>query len=297
MKNAKISVIITTYMRPFEVIARAIDSALQQTYRNFEVIVVDDSPQSEEREQVQQALREHFGDSITYIKNHINLGACASRNIGFQHSVGEYISFLDDDDEWLPQKNELLLNGFDSDEIGLVYCTLIPFKDEKQITRTRQLPYEGLVLPQLLESNFIGGSSVPMFPRHVLEECGLFDDKFPASQDIDLYVRVAMKYKIRYIATPLVKYYMTKNSITGSQKRQMEGRLMLLRKYYAIYQQYPAIRKRYAASIVSGLLSINEGEQAWNLFKNECGITSKSLVEFSPFIVKGYIKRLLHWCT
>lgn len=293
MNTQIISVIITTYKRPVDIVCRAIDSALAQTYRNFEIIVVDDSPQSAQRDSVRDALTQRYGTTIQYLQNEQNMGACASRNKGFNHSKGEYIAFLDDDDQWLPEKNELMLKCFDSDDIGLVYCALLPYKNGKPVKNSRQKSYEGYVLPQLLKSNFIGGCSVPLFPRKVLETCGLFDETLPSSQDTDVYRRVAAKYKVRYLDKPLVIYFMTKDSITGNQNRQIKGRLMMLEKYDEQYNSYPEIRKQYAGKIFIGLLATNQGSEAWDLFRKEFGLSIKSIASGFPLILKGYIKRLV----
>lgn len=297
MDTPLISVIVTTYKRPFSVVSRAIDSALSQTHTNFEIIVIDDSPQSEDRDRLKVELEGRYGDSITYLQNEVNMGACASRNRGFALSKGQYVAFLDDDDEWLPQKNELMLQCFDSDNVGLVYCRLLPLKNGKPIKRTRQKKLEGSVLPHLLVSNFIGGCSVPLFRRDVVEQAGLFDVSFPASQDIDLYIRVAQLSSVRYLDVPLVKYFMTKDSITGSQKRQMAGRMKLLEKHDGLYDQYPDARHKYAITIVSGFLAMGQRDVAWDLFKKEYGISPASLLRYSPYLVKGYLKRLVRWTS
>ena len=297
MDTPLISVIVTTYKRPFSIVSRAIDSALAQTYENSEIIVIDDSPQSEDRDRMKTEIQNRYGDSITYVQNEQNMGACASRNRGFALSKGQYIAFLDDDDEWLPQKLALMLQCFDSDDVGMVYCRLLPLKNDKPIKRTRQRRLEGSVLPQLLISNFIGGCSVPLFRKDVVEQAGLFDVSFPASQDIDLYVRVAEHWSVRYLDVPLVKYFMSKDSITGNQRRQMDGRLRLLEKHDSLFNQYPTSRKRYAITIVSGYLSIGESRVAWDLFRKEYGITLASLFRHSPSLAKGYIKRWVRWTS
>ncbi|MGI6170070.1 MAG: hypothetical protein ACOYI4_10325, partial [Christensenellales bacterium] len=125
----------------------------------------------------------------------------------------------------------------------------------------------------------------------------LFDVSFPASQDIDLYIRVAQLSSVRYLDVPLVKYFMTKDSITGSQKRQMAGRMKLLEKYDGLYDQYPDARHRYAITIVSGFLAMGQRDVAWDLFKKEYGISPASLLRYSPYLVKGYLKRLVRWTS
>jgi len=101
-----ITAIIPTYKRPFKLLERALRSVLAQTYRNIEVVVVDDSP-STYQGRAEIAANIHLDDRVTYIQHDAQKGACAARNTGLAHANGKYIAFLDDDDEWLPEKIEL----------------------------------------------------------------------------------------------------------------------------------------------------------------------------------------------
>jgi len=294
MEAIKISVIITTYKRPFETLARAIESALTQTHTNFEIIVVDDSPDSPEREKLKLAIEETYSDMVLYIQNPKNLGACASRNIAITHSTGQYIALLDDDDQWLPKKNEMMLQCFTSEEIGLVYCNYHTYRNGVPITIKGRKRYEGSVLPQLLQSNFIGGCSIPLISRKAIDECGMFDERLPASQDTDLYRRIAKKYQIKYLDEPLVIYHFSDDSISSSQEKQIRGRLMLLEKYRDDYAAYPAIKKIYFSDIFVGLVASKRSEEAWELLEKEYSNSVVSYISMLPWFGKGLIKRV-YW--
>mgnify|MGYP006437461733 CR=1 FL=1 len=102
-KNKLVSCIITTCKRG-QLLSRAIESVLNQTYKNIEVIVIDDCPCEETRKIMNKYLIQHH--NIIYIQNENNLGPSGARNKGVFESKGEFIAFLDDDDEWLPEKIE-----------------------------------------------------------------------------------------------------------------------------------------------------------------------------------------------
>lgn len=117
-----ISIIITTYKREVGILQRAIKSVLAQTYKELELIVVDDSPATyAHREAIRKYVTSISEIPTLYIQHERNMGACIARNTGIDNSSGEYICFLDDDDEWLPQKLEKQLQMFRED-VGLVYC-------------------------------------------------------------------------------------------------------------------------------------------------------------------------------
>ena len=119
----EVSVIITTYKRPLQIVSRAISSVLNQTYTQLELIVVDDSPSSfEGRDAIEQYIKNLPDKRIRIIQHDNNRGACAARNTGIQDSKGNYIAFLDDDDFWHPDKIEKQMRKMASGNYGLVYC-------------------------------------------------------------------------------------------------------------------------------------------------------------------------------
>ena len=123
-EDVLVSVVIPTYSRS-DTLERALNGILKQTYQNLDIIVVDDNPpNSVYRLFVQQIIKKYASDQrIRYIQNTQNLGGAGARNVGIEAAKGEYIAFLDDDDEYYPEKIEKQLKVFlnsDSDKLALV---------------------------------------------------------------------------------------------------------------------------------------------------------------------------------
>ena len=126
MEEELVSVIIPTYKR-YDVLSRAIDSALNQTYNNIEIIVIDDNKkESEFRKKTEETMKKYENNSkVKYIKNEKNLGGAETRNVGVKNANGEFIAFLDDDDEFVNDKIEKQMKHYkkiESKKIGLIYC-------------------------------------------------------------------------------------------------------------------------------------------------------------------------------
>ena len=112
MKSPLVSVVLTTYNRA-DLISETIESILSQTFRNFELIVVDDGS----TDNTEEVVRSYNDERVHYIKTDNWGGPAKPRNIGIKKAKGEYIAFCDDDDLWLPNKLEVQLKHFDSDTI------------------------------------------------------------------------------------------------------------------------------------------------------------------------------------
>ena len=197
-----ISVIIPTYNYA-RFIREAIDSALAQTHAPLEVIVVDDGSTDD----TAQVLAE-YGSSIRAIRQQ-NQGVAAARNTGLAAARGEYVTFLDSDDVWKPLKLERQIARFDADPaLGLVHCGAETFDGQGRTLTIHLGGAEGWVAADLLRLDrevIMSGSNI-MVPRRVAEEIGGFDVRLPPSEDWDFHYRVATRYRVGYVAEPLVRY-------------------------------------------------------------------------------------------
>lgn len=208
----KVSAIITTCKREAAIVERAVQSVLNQTYSCKEVIIVDDSPEEFvgriEVEKVINKLRLQSSIEIIYIKHDKCKGACAARNTGLDNSCGEIIGYLDDDDEWCENKVERLIGAFDDESIGLVYCNYIRHDDKTGEERKIKVKdccdnaYEHLII-----HNSIGGTSFPLLRRTAIKSAGKFDTEMMSVQDLDLWLRISQKYRIKYVDEYLVIYH------------------------------------------------------------------------------------------
>ena len=244
MDEILVSIIITTYERNEKVIKRAIDSVFNQTYKNWELIVVDDNKKDEVSKNVQTILNEINDTRIIYIKNEENMGSAKSRNHGIEKSKGKYITFLDDDDEWEKEKLEKQLKKILSDHSALVYCDYY-YIDKNGKMNIRKSDKQNLPgsndFERLLCCNFIGSTSFPLIKTSVLKSVGGFNKDLQSSQDHELWLRIAQKYEISYINEPLVKYYFTDIAITRSIDKKIQGFNYILNEFKNEYNNNPEI--------------------------------------------------------
>lgn len=204
-----VSVVVTTYKRKPSIVKRALDSVFMQEYINLQVILVNDYPEGKELSEHLRVLAESYQEKVVYLEMEHNGGACAARNLGLKYASGEYVAFLDDDDQWFPNKISLQMKSFDNPSVGIVYCNALAVFEESGKERNfynRSMP-EGYIFPYLFAKNIIGGASFPLLRKTALVEVGGFNVNMPALQDLELWLRISQKYEARYVETPLVKYY------------------------------------------------------------------------------------------
>lgn len=208
-----VTIIITTYKRS-NVIERAIKSVLNQTYKNIEIIVVDDNANiPEEREKTEKIVKKY--PNIIYIPNTKNLGGALARNEGIYKAKGKYIAFLDDDDEYRKDKIEKqykLYKQHENEKVGLIFC------NEKSINYNESLIYQ-----QMIEC--IAPTSFWFMPKKVLEEVGYFEDS-PCKQDSIVLLKViAAGYNIYKVPENLVifNWHDSNNGISGTKKSNIIG--------------------------------------------------------------------------
>lgn len=196
---AIISVIIPTFNRADKVV-RAISSVLDQTFTDFEIIVVDDGSTDGTKGAVAR-----FDDRITYIEHSLNLGVSAARNTGIRKSTGEFIAFLDSDDWWLPEKLQVQMGFFDSHTQAVALQTEeIWIRNGRRVNpKIKHLKPSGNIFEPSIKLCLISPSAV-MIKRSLLEEVGLFDENLPACEDYDLWLRISCRYPVYLVQEQLV---------------------------------------------------------------------------------------------
>lgn len=213
-----VSVITVSHNRP-SLLRRSISSALSQTFTDYELIIVDDSSGDECEEVVGS-----FGDArIQFVKVKPPITAAAAENVGIGLAKGRYVAFLDDDDEWLPQKLSRQLEVFakSGDSVGLVYSGFEYVDEVKGYSKPMPATIRGRVFDRLLEGCFIWANSSVMVRADVLAEVGGFDEVMTSIHDWDLYLKIAIKYEFDFAPEVLVKYYCNYGGLT----RNVESRL------------------------------------------------------------------------
>lgn len=207
-----VTAVITTYKRKPEVVKRALNSIIEQTYNNIEIFVINDCPADKKlvKELRKMIVESSRNRRVNYIVVENNGGACKARNIAIEKATGKYFACLDDDDEWLPEKIELQVQALEKQKgAAIAYCNaILRYVDQgKDVTRFVERQKEGDIYFEQIEKNNIGSCSFPMFRTDVLKEVGGFDINMPALQDWELYLRVLKKYKAVYVHKPVAIYY------------------------------------------------------------------------------------------
>lgn len=211
-KEPLVTAVITSYNRKPEVVKRALDSIVGQTYGNIEIYIVNDYPTDKKlvedlREMINASSK---GREIHYIVVEKNGGACRARNLALERAKGKYFACLDDDDEWLPDKIELQVKKMEENpDAAIVYCnSIMRYVDQgKESVRFSKPQREGNLYFELIAKNLIGSCSFPMFKTEVLKQFGGFNVDMPALQDWELYLRLLKNNTAVYVHEPVVIYY------------------------------------------------------------------------------------------
>jgi len=230
----KVSVVIPTYNRA-ELLRSAIISVLNQTFQDFEIVVVDDASKDNTAEVISS-----FNDKrIKYIRHETNKGEAGARNTGVMNSEGEYIAFLDDDDEWLPEKLKKQIELFENSprEVGGVYTGFLKVDRTTGEVLKRVIPTKrGNIFSDLLRFNWIYIPSVLMVKKECFEKAGLFDASIPFGLDYDMWIRISKGFHYEYIREPLVKYYSHGNGrLSTNYKLVISGKEAMLKKYGELF--------------------------------------------------------------
>ena len=241
MDNAKhplISVIIPNHNYS-KYLQESIESVLNQTYTNVELIIVDDGSTDDSINTIKR-----FGDRVKLIEQS-QAGVSAARNTGFRAAKGDLICFLDADDVWLPKKLEIQAKALSDDSIGLVYSSIFNCDDELKIVSEQQALYRGkcsdVYLAKPTSAVVLLGCSNAMIKRELIHRVGGFNTTLNTSADWDFFRRISNIADIDFDLAPQVLYRRHTGSMSTSN----------LRKYYSDNER--AIKVIFAELETSGI--------------------------------------------
>lgn len=225
-----VSVILPTYNRA-NTLGRAIESVLNQTYSNLELIIVDDRSTDE----TNLIFDKYFGLDNVRLISQLEPGCSVARNIGIDASRGHYIAFQDSDDEWLPDKLEKAVSALMSTglETGLFYSDMIRVQSDGSWTKFESPDVERGVLinDRTLDYQVYGiGIQSAVIKRECFEKAGYFDEGLPRFIDLELFIRLSDHFRFIHCKEALVKYHACEGISTNKQAL-VKARRYLLRKY------------------------------------------------------------------
>jgi glycosyltransferase involved in cell wall biosynthesis len=207
-----VSVIITTYNRAY-CLKKAITSAINQTYDNLEIIVLDDGS----TDNTELVVKKISDSRIVYIRHQKNKGIGAARNTGIKNSKGSFIAFLDSDDEYLPEKIEKSLEVFKDSSFRTGMVASSHYKDGKSLVR----PFPD---KKINKKRIIPLFSTWMVRKEVFKKVGFFNEGIVITQDAEFFWRFRKKFLFNFIREPLTIKHSSADSSHASEEKILESR-------------------------------------------------------------------------
>lgn len=257
-----VSVIIPTYKRSLFYVSRAVESVLNQTYPNVEIIVVDDSTDEYEgRKEIESYIEGLNKPDVIYCKNEKNLGGSLSRNRGIGLAKGEYITFLDDDDEYLPEKIEKQLEFMLDNSYDLTFSDMIMYSADNKVVDYREyndIPsFDNETLLRYHLAKHMTGTPTFMYKAEKLREIGCFEDAKMGQEFYLMLKSIQRGLSIGYIPECHVKIYKHPDGgiSSGTNKINGENRLYEFKKTFFDRLSKSEIRfirfRHYAVMVVA----------------------------------------------
>lgn len=207
-QDIKVTCVIPSYKR-CDTVTRAIDSVLSQTYKNIEVCLVDDNvPGDDYSKKLQEALKKYDGDPrVRYIAQEKHFNGAVARNVGIKAAAGEYIGFLDDDDEWLPEKVERQMKVLQADpSLDAVTVLWTLYKGGKEVRKCPPYTADNLQFKVFVRDVAVFTPSV-LIKKSAIERFGGFDGKLLRHQDLQFFVDALSESKFEVLPEYHVKVY------------------------------------------------------------------------------------------
>jgi GalNAc5-diNAcBac-PP-undecaprenol beta-1,3-glucosyltransferase len=274
MQRPLVSVAIATFNRASWV-PRAIASALRQTVQNVEVLVVDDG--SKDIAATANAVAAIGDPRVRYLRHSFNRGLPAARNTAINAAAGEYIAFLDDDDEWLPHKLERQLKALRVHDAVLTAARL------RESGRVKRFHKPVVELADLRQSNPFDPSS--LIVRAHLMKALLFDERLRVGEDWDAFIRIAQIGSIAYLPEPLIVYSESPGGRMTTEAAHMslsdlERRMQVVRKHEKFFGRF-WFRYHVAAFLLSHFRSRHDKLARTCYAVRRCGVfpVSRLLLE------------------
>jgi glycosyltransferase involved in cell wall biosynthesis len=259
---------------------------LNQTISPHEIIVVEDASESD-----LETWLEHEVPESTYIRHEENRGLAAARNSGLHHATGEYVGYLDDDDEWKPERLERQvevieeLTSAERTNLGVVYCGVERQSPEGETLSISLPENEGNLADSIRD---VGASTYPstsLFRTDILETIGGFDESLASSIDHDIWMQLAVGgYDARRVQEPLsITYISGRSQMTSDTEGRIEGVRQYVEKWLPTYRDWfgesdgTAYGHRYLARVIARLAAANFTSGDFRGF----GTATRAIFEYS----------------
>jgi len=237
VKDSPLVSVITPTRNRADKLPRAITSLFSQTHKDFELILVDDHS-SDETPDLVSSIQDH---RLRYIRLPARAGVANARNVGLEASRGEFVCFLDDDDEISPNKLQLQLEKYSqvSADIGLIYCGYSFYLEPEGIKVMDISPVlKGKVYREMLGRNYIS-MITPLVRRECFEVVGGFDTLLSSCSDWDMWIRIARQFEFDFVPDLLCINYLHGEQISCSMEKKIAAREHIMQKYNEDLLRHP----------------------------------------------------------
>jgi glycosyltransferase involved in cell wall biosynthesis len=274
----------------------ALQSVLTQTFEDWQILLVDDGSTDNTAEEVAPFL-DRLGSRISYIRQE-NRGLPAARNTAIRASTSEYLALLDADDAWLPSRLEESLKVLrQRPQAGLSYglVTDIDPQDRPGVTWKGNLSdAEGHIAPQIYMRTVDLPCPTITFRRRCVDEVGLFDESMRATEDRDLWLRLALRYEVAFVPRVIAYYRRSPDSMSADPQRMLQSQLQFIRKHYGaegcgLRQRQIALARVYKQQAEA----LKQQGQFWPALKN--ALRAVALYPFDLDNPRTAASLVLHW--
>ncbi len=227
-----VSIILPTFNRG-HLLSRSIVSVLKQTYKDWELIIVDDGS----TDGTENLVKSFEDGRINYIRTPGPQGVAAARNLGLSRAKGDLIAFQDSDDEWFHEKLQLQVKRLNElpQEVAMVYSSMVRVKmdGEELINLTPKFEHdEPNTFERALKLEVFGiGIQSSLLKKEAFSKAGSFDCRLKRFVDLEFFIRLAKVFQFQCIEKPLVRYHETQNSISCNEEAGYEAEKVIFNKY------------------------------------------------------------------
>lgn len=278
--NPKVSVVIPFYNRVEETL-RAIKSALNQTYQNTEIILVDDCS-TDDISNVKKYIQKH--ENVKFLSLDKNAGPAAARNLGIKNATGDYIAFLDSDDEFMPEKIEKQLATMAKHNLDVSYTSYIRRQGDQETVQCDP-GLTGIVVPRIISNCTIATPTAVVRKAFLTENNIHFDENFRIGEDTRLWLEIAKQAEILLVNEPLTVVNVGKATHAQDNSKLIIGiknliAYLLNDQYYSKYNQDISVLCSYFSKINNDL---REDERNRLMHEGPIASTRPAAVSLAPF--------------